>query len=108
MSMLHAALPRLPQAQQCVSVLLLMDNLSNTVKAFVEKLATNNWVNLLIALVCLATGVSDVMATAADVSQGGFTLRAGHGLATLGAWQAIQAVGAILSSLDYASKAADR
>lgn len=106
--MLHVALTRLPQTQQCVSVFLLMDELSHHVKAFVEKLATNNWVNLLIALVCLATGVSDVMATAADVSQGGFTLRAGHGLATLGAWQAIQAVGAMLSSLDYASKAVDR
>ena len=106
--MLHVALTRLPQTQQCVSVFLLMDELSHQVKAFVEKLATNNWVNLLIALVCLATGVSDVMATAADVSQGGYTLRAGHGLATLGAWQAIQAVGAMLSSLDYASKAVDR
>ena len=106
--MLHVAFTRLPQTQRCVSVFLLMDELRHQVKAFVEKLATNNWVNLLIALVCLAIGVSDVMATAADVSQGGFTLRAGHGLATLGAWQAIQAVGAMLSSLDYASKAVDR
>lgn len=62
----------------------------------------------MIALVCLGTGASDIVATADDISQTGLTFRAGHGLATLGAWQAIQAIGAILSSLDYASKATDR
>lgn len=77
-------------------------------KDFIERLAKNNWINLVIALVCLSTGVSDIASTAYDMSHTGFTFRAGHGLATLGAWQAIQAIGAILSSLDYASKAADR
>jgi hypothetical protein len=77
-------------------------------KEFIERLATNNWINLVIALVCVITGISDIVATANDVSQEGVRLRAGHGLATLGVWQATQAIGAILSSLDYASKAADR
>ena len=74
-------------------------------KNTIEKLAANNWINLVVALVCLATGLSDVLTTAHDVEKSGIHLHAGHGIAALGGWNALQAIGAIFSSFDYASKA---
>ena len=70
-----------------------------------ERLASNNWSNLVIALVCLATGISDVFSGAHDIERTGIQLHAGHGIAALGGWNALQALGAIFSSFDYASKA---
>lgn len=70
-----------------------------------ERLASNNWINLVIALVCMATGISDVFSGAHDIERAGIHLHAGHGVAALGSWNALQALGAIFSSFDYASKA---
>jgi hypothetical protein len=72
----------------------------------IEKLAANNWINLIIALVCLATGVSDIFTTTREIEQSGIHFHAGHGIAALGSWNALQALGSIFSSFDYASKAA--
>ena len=70
-----------------------------------EKLASNNWVNLIIALVCMTTGIFDVVTGLHDIERTGIHLHAGHGIAALGGWNAVQAMGAIFSSFDYASKA---
>lgn len=71
-----------------------------------EKLASNNWINLVVAAVCLATGLSDVFSGVHDIESTGFHLHAGHGITVLGGWNGLQALGAIFSSFDYAAKAA--
>lgn len=71
-------------------------------KKTIQALAVNPWINLVIAVVCIASGLFDILTMARDVEQ---SVHAGHGIAALGFWNALQALGAIFSSLDYASKA---
>ena len=74
-------------------------------KKTIQALAVNPWINLVIAVVCIVSGLFDILTMARDVEQSMFSLHAGHGIAALGFWNALQALGAIFSSLDYASKA---
>ena len=75
-------------------------------KNSIEKLASNNWINLIIAVICIATGLSDIFSGVHDIEHSGIHFHAGHGIAALGGWNALQALGAIFSSFDYTSKAA--
>jgi hypothetical protein len=68
-------------------------------------LASNNWINLFIAVVCIATGLVDVFSVVHDIERTGINLHAGHGITALGSKNALQALAAIFSSFDYASKA---
>ena len=74
-------------------------------KNIFQKLASNNGVNLVIAVICMVTGLVDIWSGAHDIEQSGIHVHAGHGIAVLGGWNAVQALGAIFSSFDYASKA---
>lgn len=74
-------------------------------KKTIQALAVNPWINLVIAVVCIASGLFDILTMARDVEQSMLSFHAGHGIAALGLWNALQALGAIFSSLDYASKA---
>jgi len=74
-------------------------------KKTIQALAVNSWINLVIAIVCIASGLFDILTMVRDVEQSMYGLHAGHGIAALGFWNALQALGAIFSSLDYVSKA---
>jgi hypothetical protein len=72
----------------------------------ISRLAENPLVNLFIALVCMLSGIFEIMHVAEEAGSGRF--HAGHGLLAIGFWNAFKAISEALESLDYLAKAAEK
>ena len=68
-------------------------------------LASNVVLNLFIALVCLLSGISEIMHVAEEAESA--RLHAGHGLLAIGLWNAFKAISEALESLEYFATAAE-
>ena len=72
-------------------------------KNILSRLADSWIVNLIIATVCLVSGLNEILVDIEDL-----TLHTGHGLVAVGVWHVISGLSDALESLDYASKATSK
>lgn len=76
------------------------------VRALIEKISENTALNIMIAIVCVASGVSELLHVAEQAQT--WRLHAGHGLLAIGLWNCIQAISNALQAAGYAGIAAKR
>ena len=74
-------------------------------RKIIIRLANNFVLNLFIALVCLLSGISEIMHVAEEAESARF--HAGHGLLAIGLWNAFKAISEALESLEYFATAAE-
>jgi hypothetical protein len=72
-------------------------------RSLVIKLSNSVPLNLFVALVCLFSGISEIVTVAEEAEW--TRIRAGHGLVAIGLWNAVKAVGEAFESVDYLAKA---
>jgi hypothetical protein len=72
-------------------------------RSLIIKLSNSVWLNLFVALICLSSGISEIVTVAerAELTH----LTAGHGLVAIGIWNAFKALGEAFESLDYFARA---
>ena len=76
------------------------------VRALIVKISENTALNIMIAVVCVASGASEVLHVAEQTET--WLLHAGHGLLAIGLWNIIQAISNALQAAGYAGIAAKR
>jgi nicotinamide riboside transporter PnuC len=72
----------------------------------IVKISENTALNIMIAVVCVASGASEVLHVAEQTET--WRLHAGHGLLAIGLWNIIQAISNALQAAGYAGIAAKR
>jgi nicotinamide riboside transporter PnuC len=76
------------------------------VRALIIKISENTALNIMIAIACVASGVSEILHVAEQAET--WRLHAGHGLLAIGLWNFIQAISNALQAAGYAGIAAKR
>ncbi|MDG2460956.1 MAG: hypothetical protein P8M73_08750 [Luminiphilus sp.] len=69
------------------------------------KLSNSVLLNLFVALICLCSGVSEIVTVAEETES--TRMHAGHGLVAIGLWNALKALGEAFESFDYFAKASE-
>ena len=75
-------------------------------RSLIVKISENTTLNIVIAVVCVASGVSEIVHVAEQAET--WRLHAGHGLLAIGLWNIIQAISNALQAAGYAGIAAKR
>ena len=75
-------------------------------RALIVKISENTVLNIIIAVVCLASGVSEIVHMAEQAET--WRLHAGHGVLAIGLWSFVQAISNALQAAGYAGIAANR
>ena len=75
-------------------------------RALIVKISENTVLNIIIAVVCLASGVSEIVHMAEQAET--WRLHAGHGVLAIGLWNVVQAISNALQAAGYAGIAANR
>ena len=75
-------------------------------RALIVKISENTVLNIIIAVVCVASGVSDIVHVAEQAET--WRLHAGHGFLAIGLWNVVQAISNALQAAGYAGIAANR
>ena len=75
-------------------------------RALIVKISENTVLNIIIAVVCVASGVSDIVHVAEQAET--WRLHAGHGFLAIGLWNVVQAISNVLQAAGYAGIAANR
>lgn len=76
------------------------------VRALIVKISGNTALNIMIAVVCIASGISEIVHVSEQAEH--WRLHAGHGLLAIGLWNAVQAISNALQAAGYAGIAAKR
>ena len=75
-------------------------------RALIVKISENTVLNIIIAVVCVASGVSDIVHVAEQAET--WRLHSGHGFLAIGLWNVVQAISNALQAAGYAGIAANR
>lgn len=75
-------------------------------RALIVKISENTVLNIIIAVVCVASGVSEIVHMAEQAET--WRLHAGHGFLAIGLWNVVQAISNALQAAGYAGIAANR
>lgn len=74
-------------------------------RALIIKISENRVLNIIIALVCIGSGLSEMFHVAEEAETA--RLHAGHGMLAIGLWNAFKAIGEGLESAEFLAKAAE-
>ena len=75
-------------------------------RSLIVKISENTTLNIVIAVVCVASGVSEIVHVAEQAET--WRLHAGHGFLAIGLWNVVQAISNALQAAGYAGIAANR